>query len=141
MLFIAVSIISNQDRRIYFKFETLFLRFLYRIKSHEFEERGFKFEMPRLLTLADIAFRVLFTQYDHLSPYCNSFQTRIKQKKEEVEGKRNGLYLYIESINGDIKFEEMNCFHLTPPPYPILQQLPDKGQAKERRTGRYIEFL
>ena len=40
------------------------------------------FEMPKILTLSDIAFRILITQYDHLSPRCNSFLARIKEKKE-----------------------------------------------------------
>ena len=40
------------------------------------------FEMPKILTLSDIAFRILITQYDHLSPRCSSFLARIKEKKE-----------------------------------------------------------
>ena len=52
----------------------------YRIKSYEFEEKGFTFELPRILTLSDCAFRVMFTKYDHYSPRCKTYLPRIKVK-------------------------------------------------------------
>ena len=55
---------------------------LHRIKSFEFEEVGIMFEMPKLLTLSDIAFRILITQYDHLSPLCSSYHARLKQPRD-----------------------------------------------------------
>lgn len=54
-----------------------------RIKSHEFEKKGFTFEMPKLLTLSDIGFRVLFTKYDHHSPHCKTYLPRVKAKPIE----------------------------------------------------------
>ncbi len=55
-----------------------------RIKSFEFEEKGFTFELPKILTLSDCSFRVLFTQYDHYSHHCKSYYPR---KKAKVEGR------------------------------------------------------
>ena len=64
----------------------------FRIKSFEFERQGFTFEMSKLLTLSDIAFRVLFTKFDHYSLYSKSHMLRIKQKV--VEGKdTNSLFI------------------------------------------------
>ena len=44
-------------------------------------EKGFKFDIPRILTLSDCAFRILFTKYDHFSAKSKSFYPR-KKKKE-----------------------------------------------------------
>ncbi|XP_052797424.1 dynein axonemal intermediate chain 7 homolog isoform X1 [Mya arenaria] len=56
-----------------------------RIKLFEFKERGFQFEIPRLLTLSDVGFRVLLTQYDHYSSTCKSYYPRKKKKEEPIE--------------------------------------------------------
>ncbi|WAR02748.1 AXP83-like protein [Mya arenaria] len=55
------------------------------IKLFEFKERGFQFEIPRLLTLSDVGFRVLLTQYDHYSSTCKSYYPRKKKKEEPIE--------------------------------------------------------
>lgn len=52
-----------------------------RIKSFEFAEKGFQFEIPRILTLSDCAFRILFTKYDH---YSNTCKTCYPRRKKEV---------------------------------------------------------
>ncbi|KAK2188252.1 hypothetical protein NP493_138g01023 [Ridgeia piscesae] len=51
-----------------------------RIKSHEFSEVNFTFEMPKLLTLSDCSIRVMFCKYDHYSSRCKSFLPRVKPK-------------------------------------------------------------
>ena len=55
--------------------------FAFRIKSHDFKEKGFVFEMPKLLSLSDCAFRVLFTKFDHYSAYCKSHKPRLRAKE------------------------------------------------------------
>ncbi len=65
--------------------------FVFRIRSFEFEEKGFTFEIPKQLALSDCAYRVLFTKYDHLSPQCRTFTHRKKTKKEG----KNKLHLNI----------------------------------------------
>ncbi|XP_053383871.1 dynein axonemal intermediate chain 7-like [Mercenaria mercenaria] len=55
-----------------------------RIKSFEFAEKGFQFEIPRILTLSDCAIRILFTKYDHYSSTCKSFYPRRKKKEEPI---------------------------------------------------------
>ncbi|XP_064600678.1 dynein axonemal intermediate chain 7-like [Liolophura sinensis] len=54
-----------------------------RIKSYEFTDTGFMFEIPKQLTLAECAFRVLSTKYDHYSMYCKTYTPRLRKKKEE----------------------------------------------------------
>ncbi|KAL5006456.1 hypothetical protein ScPMuIL_015262 [Solemya velum] len=53
-----------------------------RVKSFEFGEKGFTFDIPRILTIANCAFRVLFTQYDQFSPRSKYFYPRMKKKEE-----------------------------------------------------------
>ncbi|KAH3877276.1 dynein axonemal intermediate chain 7-like isoform X2 [Dreissena polymorpha] len=55
-----------------------------RIKSFEFKEKGFQFEIPRMLTLSDCAFRILFSKFDHYSSTCKSYYPRQKKKEEPV---------------------------------------------------------
>ncbi|KAL4224695.1 Protein casc1 [Mactra antiquata] len=55
-----------------------------RIKSFEFQEKGYQFDIPRILTLSDVGFRILFTKYDHYSTTCKTYYPR-KKKKEEPE--------------------------------------------------------
>ena len=52
-----------------------------RIKSFEFAEKGFKFDIPRMMTLSDCAFRILFTKYDHFSAKSKSYYPRRKKKE------------------------------------------------------------
>lgn len=59
----------------------VFLFLFNRIKSFEFAEKGFKFEIPRILTLSDCAFRILFTKYDHFSAKSKSYYPRRKKKE------------------------------------------------------------
>ncbi|CAH1786904.1 unnamed protein product, partial [Owenia fusiformis] len=70
-----------------------------RIKSHEFEEMGFTFELPKILTLSDCAMRILFLNYDHFSMYCKTFYPRKKEKivEEPVE----------EEVVEEVKEEEV----------------------------------
>ena len=56
---------------------------LFRIKSYEFTKTGFMFEMPKQLTLSDIAFRAVFSQFDHLSTKSASYYLRVKDKPAE----------------------------------------------------------
>ncbi|XP_076471591.1 dynein axonemal intermediate chain 7-like isoform X2 [Babylonia areolata] len=55
-----------------------------RIKSFEFTECGFAFDIPRLLTLSNCAMRYLHTRFDHYSPYSKAYYSRRKKKEEEV---------------------------------------------------------
>ncbi|KAL3842018.1 hypothetical protein ACJMK2_020090 [Sinanodonta woodiana] len=55
-----------------------------RIKTFEFTEKGFSFEIPKILSLSDCAYRVLFTKYDHFSDRCKSYYPRLKKKDEPV---------------------------------------------------------
>ncbi|KAL3842016.1 hypothetical protein ACJMK2_020088 [Sinanodonta woodiana] len=55
-----------------------------RIKTFEFTEKGFSFEIPKVLSLSNCAYRVLFTKYDHFSDKCKSYYPRLKKKEEPV---------------------------------------------------------
>lgn len=55
-----------------------------RIKSFEFPECGFSFDIPRVLTLSSCAMRFLHTKFDHFSPYSKAYYPRRKKKEEEV---------------------------------------------------------
>lgn len=61
----------------------------FRIKSFEFQEKGYQFDIPRILTLSDCGFRILFTKFDHYSSTCKTFYPRKKKK----EGNLNLLLL------------------------------------------------
>ncbi|XP_060935148.1 dynein axonemal intermediate chain 7 [Limanda limanda] len=50
-----------------------------RFKGLNFEEVGLAFEIPKQLTMSDIAVRILHTQYDHLS-----FLPRMAQRKIQI---------------------------------------------------------
>uniref|UniRef100_A0A0B7AJV5 IC97/Casc1 N-terminal domain-containing protein n=1 Tax=Arion vulgaris TaxID=1028688 RepID=A0A0B7AJV5_9EUPU len=54
-----------------------------RIKSIEFPEIHFTFDIPRVLALGDCAVRALITKYDHYSSTSKAIIPRIKQKEEE----------------------------------------------------------
>ncbi|CAD5125695.1 DgyrCDS13901 [Dimorphilus gyrociliatus] len=55
-----------------------------RIKSYNFEEIGFQFDIPKLKLddNADWGIRILVTNYDHYSHHCKTFYPRIKPKAE-----------------------------------------------------------
>lgn len=55
-----------------------------RVKSFSFEKMGFTMEIPRVLAIGNVAVRVMYTRYDHLSPLSKSFHPRIKVKPPEV---------------------------------------------------------
>ena len=55
-----------------------------RVKSFTFEKTGFTMEIPRVLAIGNVAVRVMYTRYDHLSPLSKSFHPRIKVKPPEV---------------------------------------------------------
>lgn len=55
-----------------------------RVKSFSFEKMGFTMEIPRVLAIGNVAFRVMYTKYDHLSPLSKSFYPKIKAKPPEV---------------------------------------------------------
>ncbi|XP_070199022.1 dynein axonemal intermediate chain 7 homolog isoform X1 [Littorina saxatilis] len=55
-----------------------------RIKSFEFPEAGFGFDIPRVLTLSGCAMRYLHTNFDHYSIYSKAYYPRLKKKEEEV---------------------------------------------------------
>lgn len=50
--------------------------FLDRLKMHKFEEAGYSFEIPKSVTSADIAVRMLYTSYDHLSHHARSYKCK-----------------------------------------------------------------
>ncbi|ESO92391.1 hypothetical protein LOTGIDRAFT_206612 [Lottia gigantea] len=54
-----------------------------RIKPFEFVEKGFTFDIPKVLALTDCAIRVMFTKYDHLSFKSKALYP--KQKKKVIE--------------------------------------------------------
>ena len=71
-----------QSKWLYWLYYVLmFDIFLCRVKSFEFTKQGLTFEIPRLLTLSDCAYRVLDPKYDHYSPTCKSFYPRQKKKE------------------------------------------------------------
>lgn len=49
-----------------------------RIKHFEFEDTGMSFDIPKLLTLSDIAIRVLVTKFDHFTRQTTSFYPKVK---------------------------------------------------------------
>lgn len=79
-----------ESNGFFWKSQDEFLHF--RIKSFEFTEKGFQFEIPRILTLSDCAFRILFTKFDHYSSTCKSFYPR-KKKKEGMTSEHYWKYI------------------------------------------------
>ncbi|GFO01258.1 protein casc1-like [Plakobranchus ocellatus] len=68
-----------------------------RVKSFEFSDLHFTFDIPRVLGLSDCAVRVLMTKFDHFSPTSKAAIPRRKKKEEvveeapaEEEGKKEG---------------------------------------------------
>ena len=55
-----------------------------RVKSFSLEEMGLTMEIPRVLAIGNVAIRVMYTKYDHLSPLSKSFYPKIKVKPPEV---------------------------------------------------------
>jgi len=55
-----------------------------RIKSFEFPEGEVGFEIPKLLTLSDCAYRCMVTTFDHLSHFSKSYLPRKRTKEAEV---------------------------------------------------------
>ena len=41
-------------------------------------------EIPRVLAIGNVAIRVMYTKYDHLSPLSKSFYPKLKAKPPEV---------------------------------------------------------
>ncbi|VDM34642.1 unnamed protein product [Hydatigera taeniaeformis] len=69
-----------------------------RIKQYTFEETGITFSIPRLLTLSDCAFRIVFMKFDTYSVTSLSYRPRVYTSSEEktsttatIEGVRKGL--------------------------------------------------
>lgn len=60
------------------------LLYLCRVKSFSFEKMGLTMEIPRVLSVGNVAVRVMHTRYDHLSPLSKSFYPRRKIKPPEV---------------------------------------------------------
>lgn len=54
----------------------------FRIKSVEFKARSFTLDLPKQLLLANVAIRLMITQYDHLSPVCCLYGLGIQKKKK-----------------------------------------------------------
>ncbi|XP_067655393.1 dynein axonemal intermediate chain 7 homolog isoform X2 [Haliotis asinina] len=55
-----------------------------KVKSFEFQDVGFTFDIPRVLALSDCSFQVRMTKYDHYSMYSKTFSPRLKKKEEVV---------------------------------------------------------
>ncbi|KAL9955781.1 hypothetical protein ACROYT_G037160 [Oculina patagonica] len=55
-----------------------------RVKSFSFEKMGFTMEIPRVLAIGNVAVRVMYSKYDHLSPLSKSFYPKLKVKPPEV---------------------------------------------------------
>ncbi|ELU16422.1 hypothetical protein CAPTEDRAFT_227810 [Capitella teleta] len=123
-----------------------------RIKSHEFEEKGFMFEMPKMLTLMDCAVRVLFTEYDHYSEHSKSSVCRPKVNVIEepevaaVEGEEEGE----EKVEGMEGGDEENKEEAAEGEDPIsreetkdvmaaLNQLEDNDKEKEEQEVEPVE--
>ncbi|EDV21836.1 uncharacterized protein TRIADDRAFT_29700, partial [Trichoplax adhaerens] len=51
-----------------------------RVKALDFEERSFSIELPRLILLANIGIRVMYTKFDYLSPKCRTFNPKPRRK-------------------------------------------------------------
>lgn len=54
------------------------------MKSFSFEKMGLTMEIPRVVAIGNVAIRVMYTKYDHLSPLSKSFYPKIKVKPPEV---------------------------------------------------------
>ncbi|XP_057317605.1 dynein axonemal intermediate chain 7-like isoform X2 [Hydractinia symbiolongicarpus] len=57
-----------------------------RIKQVEFKDRPFTMELPKQIALADIAVRVLYINFDFLSPRCSTYALKIKKSKKKEIG-------------------------------------------------------
>ncbi|CAL1547102.1 unnamed protein product [Lymnaea stagnalis] len=55
-----------------------------RVKSFEFPEIHFTFDIPRILGLSDCAVRLMNTKFDHLSPTSKAVIPRFKRNKAEI---------------------------------------------------------
>ncbi|XP_073245123.1 dynein axonemal intermediate chain 7-like [Porites lutea] len=55
-----------------------------RVKSFSFEKMGLTMEIPKVLAVGNVAVRIMFTKYDHLSPLSKSFYPKLKVKPPEV---------------------------------------------------------
>ncbi|XP_014774165.1 dynein axonemal intermediate chain 7 homolog [Octopus bimaculoides] len=55
-----------------------------RIKSYEFKEFGFSFDIPKVLALTDCAVALLYTAFDHLSEQCATYKVTRKTSDEPV---------------------------------------------------------
>ncbi|RDD38910.1 Protein CASC1 [Trichoplax sp. H2] len=66
-----------------------------RVKALDFEERSFSIELPRLILLANIGIRVMYTKFDYLSPKCRTFNPKprrkiVKKGEDKDESNENG---------------------------------------------------
>ena len=55
-----------------------------RVKSFSFEKMGLTMEIPKVLAVGNVAVRIMYTKYDHLSPLSKSFYPKFKVKPPEV---------------------------------------------------------
>eukprot|EP00795_Rhopilema_esculentum_P011349 gene11349-21540_t len=55
-----------------------------RVKSVDFPSEGFMIEIPRSLVLADVATRLLYRNYDTMSPRCSTYLPKSKKASEAV---------------------------------------------------------
>ncbi|RUS74159.1 hypothetical protein EGW08_018074 [Elysia chlorotica] len=56
-----------------------------RVRSFEFSDLHFTFDIPRVLGLSDCAVRVMLTKFDHYSPTSKAAIPRRKKKEEVIE--------------------------------------------------------
>ncbi|KAK3598788.1 hypothetical protein CHS0354_020899 [Potamilus streckersoni] len=77
-----------------------------RIKTFEFAERGFSFEIPKVLSLSGCAYRVLFTKYDHYSDKCKSYYSRLKKKEVILEPVLETVKEDKEEVNEEVEGEK-----------------------------------
>lgn len=55
-----------------------------RVKSFSFEKMGIAMEIPKVLAVGNVAVRIMYTKYDHLSPLSKSYYPKRKVKPPEV---------------------------------------------------------
>ncbi|KAK2569071.1 Dynein axonemal intermediate chain 7 [Acropora cervicornis] len=98
-----------------------------RVKSFSFPEIGFSMELPRVLSVGNVAVRIMHTKYDHLSPLSKSFYPKRKVKPPEVAGEDN--------VGGDK--EGVDDILDTMPPKSASQasKLSKQGRKKSGRTS------
>ena len=71
---------------------------------------GLTMEIPRVLSVGNVAVRIMHTRYDHLSPLSKSFYPRRKVKPPEVVVEEAPA---VDETNGDeVNWHALTAVHL-----------------------------